>query len=48
MRYTNEKQEIIKNIISPWFSDITYREQIVVENVNKCALHTSTPLAPQS
>ena len=34
MRYTNEKQEILENIISPWFSDIKYGNEIRVENNN--------------
>lgn len=34
MRYTNEKQEILENIISPWFSDIKYVNEIRVENNN--------------
>lgn len=33
LRYTNEKQEVVGNIISPWFSDIVYGEKIEVENV---------------
>jgi len=32
MQYTNEKNEIVKNIISPWFSDRTYGDRIVVKN----------------
>ncbi len=33
MRYTNEKHEILDNIISPWFSDIKYGSEIRVNNV---------------
>lgn len=33
MQYTNEKHEIVGNIVSPWFSDITYGDRIVVENI---------------
>lgn len=32
LRYTNEKQEVVGNIISPWFEDITYGDKIVIEN----------------
>ena len=34
LRYTNEKQEILDNIISPWFEDIVYGNKIEVENKN--------------
>ena len=34
MKYTNEKQEVLENIISPWFSDIKYGNEIRVENDN--------------
>ena len=33
MKYTNEKQEVLDNIISPWFSDIKYGSEIRVNNV---------------
>ena len=32
LRYTNEKGEVVDNIISPWFEDITYGDKIVIEN----------------
>jgi len=32
LRYTNEKQKVLENIISPWFSDIVYGDKIEVEN----------------
>lgn len=32
MRYTNENKEVVGNIISPWFSNIVYGDQIVVNN----------------
>lgn len=32
LRYTNEKQKVLENIISPWFSDIIYGDKIEVEN----------------
>lgn len=32
LRYTNEKQEIVNNIISPWFEEIVYGDKIEVEN----------------
>jgi len=32
LRYTNEKGEVVNNIISPWFEDIQYGNQIVIEN----------------
>ena len=34
LRYTNEKQEVLDNIISPWFEDIIYGNKIEVENKN--------------
>lgn len=34
LRYTNEKQEVLTNIISPWFEDIVYGDKIEVENKN--------------
>jgi hypothetical protein len=33
MQYTNEKHEIMENITSPWFEDINYGSEIVIENV---------------
>lgn len=33
MKYTNEKQEVLDNIISPWFSDIQYGNEIRVNNI---------------
>ena len=33
LRYTNEKQEVIDNIMSPWFPEIIYGNKIEVENV---------------
>jgi len=32
LRYTNEKGEVVDNIISPWFEDIQYGNQIIIEN----------------
>ncbi len=32
LRYTNEAGEVIENVISPWFADITYGDSIIVEN----------------
>lgn len=32
MQYTNEDHKVVGNIISPWFSDITYGDKIVVPN----------------
>lgn len=32
MRYTNEKHKVINNIVSPWFSNITYGSSITVMN----------------
>ena len=32
LRYTNEKQQPLENIISPWFTDIVYGDKIEVEN----------------
>ncbi len=32
LRYTNEQGEVLENIISPWFSDITYEDKIEIEN----------------
>jgi len=32
LRYTNEKQQPLENIISPWFADIVYGNKIEVEN----------------
>ena len=32
LRYTNEKGEVVDNIISPWFEDITYGNKIVIPN----------------
>lgn len=34
MRYTNEEQEIVGDIRSPWFSDIYYGNEIRVTNAN--------------
>ena len=34
LRYTNENQEVLTNIISPWFEDIVYGNKIEVENKN--------------
>lgn len=33
VQFTNEKQEAVKNIMSPWFADVTYGDRIVVKNV---------------
>ncbi len=33
MKYTNEKQEVLDNIISPWFSTIQYGNEIRVKNI---------------
>ena len=33
MKYTNEKKEVLDNIISPWFSDIQYGNEIRVNNI---------------
>ncbi len=32
LRYTNEKGEVVGNIISPWFEDITYGDKIEIQN----------------
>ena len=32
LRYTNEKGEVVDNIISPWFEEIVYGNKIVIEN----------------
>ena len=32
LRYTNEKGEVVDNIISPWFEEITYGSEIVIPN----------------
>lgn len=34
MRYTDEEKNILDNIISPWFSDIKYGNEIRVPNIN--------------
>lgn len=33
MQYTNELHEVVGNIVSPWFSDLTYGDKIVVDNI---------------
>ena len=33
IQFTNEKQEVIQNIMSPWFADVNYGDRIVVKNV---------------
>ena len=32
VQFTNEKKEVIQNIMSPWFADVTYGDRIVVKN----------------
>lgn len=32
LRYTNEKGQVVDNIVSPWFEDIQYGDKIVIEN----------------
>ncbi len=32
LRYTNEKKEVVGNIISPWFSEITYGDKIEIKH----------------
>ena len=32
LQYTNENQEVVGNIISPWFSGRTYGDKIIVQN----------------
>lgn len=32
MKYTNEDHEVLENIVSPWFKNLKYGNQIVVEN----------------
>ena len=33
MKYTNENHEVLDNITSPWYEDIDYGSEIVIENV---------------
>ena len=33
VQFTNEKKEVLQNIMSPWFADVTYGDRIVVQNV---------------
>lgn len=33
MKYTNENGEVVSNIVSPWFSSITYGDRIVLPNI---------------
>jgi hypothetical protein len=33
MKYTNDHHEVMKNITSPWFKDINYGSEIIIENV---------------
>lgn len=33
MKYTNEKHEVLENIVSPWFEEIEYGSEIIIENV---------------
>lgn len=33
VQFTNEKKEVIQNIMSPWYADVTYGDRIVVKNV---------------
>ncbi len=32
VKFTNENKEVIQNIMSPWFADVTYGDSIVVQN----------------
>lgn len=33
MKYTNEDHEILENIVCPWYEDIEYGSEIIIENV---------------